>query len=146
MVLHYVDSHHSKKTSSKKMDAYLAPFVNEMKLIWKDIRIYDISCIPSNRSFVLYDVLCWTIHDFPRLDVCSSKVKYLCIYTHNLFSSQLSYLQLYYYFDFIKITYWFVGFKQKGYLHLQDVQNNFNGIILNIYKNIIMQTTGLFYH
>jgi hypothetical protein len=38
------------------------------------------------------------------------------------------------------------GFKQRGYLHVQDVQNNFKGSILNIYINAFTQTTWFFYH
>ena len=88
----------------KKMNLYIVPFINEMQLIWKGIRMYGISRPPSNRTFILYGVLFWTIHDFSGLGVCFGKMKYLCIYTHNLFSSQLSYLLVYYYFDVINIT------------------------------------------
>ena len=93
------------KHQVKNMDVYLAPFIDEMQLLWKGITMYDISRPPSNRSFMLYGVLCWTIHDFPGLGVCSGKIKYLRIYTHNLCSLQLPYLVIYYYFDVINITY-----------------------------------------
>jgi hypothetical protein len=93
------------KHQVKNMDVYIAHFIDEMQLLWKFIRMYGISRPPSNRSFILYGVLCWTIHDFPGLGVCFGKIKYLRIHTHNLFSSQLSYLLLYYYFDSIKINY-----------------------------------------
>jgi len=83
------------KHQVKIMNVYLAPFIDEIQLLWKGIRLYDISRPPPNRSFMLYGVLCQTIHDFPTLGVCSGKIKYLRIYTHNLFSSQLSYLLLY---------------------------------------------------
>ena len=59
-----------RKHQMKKMDVYLAPFIDEMQLLWKGITMYDISCPPSNRSFLFYGVLCWTIHDFPGLSVC----------------------------------------------------------------------------
>lgn len=87
------------------MDFYITPFIDEMKMLWKGIRMYDISRTPSNRFFMLYGVLCWTIHDFPGLGVCSGKIKYLRSYTHNLFSSQISYSHLYYYFHVINTTY-----------------------------------------
>jgi hypothetical protein len=89
------------KQQVKNMDVYIAPFIDEMQLLWKGIRMYDISRPPSNRSFMLYGVLCWTIHDFPGLGVCSGKIKDLRIHTHNL----LSYLILYYYYNVINITY-----------------------------------------
>ena len=38
------------------------------------------------------------------------------------------------------------GFKQRGYLHVQDVQNNFKGGIMKIYINLFIQTTRFFYH
>jgi hypothetical protein len=37
------------------------------------------------------------------------------------------------------------GFKQGGYLHVQDVQINFKGGILKIYINLFTQTTRFFY-
>ena len=52
------------KDQDKNMEAFLARFIDEMQLLWKGIRMYDISHPPSNRSFMLYGVLCWTIHDF----------------------------------------------------------------------------------
>jgi hypothetical protein len=61
------------KHQVKNMDVYLAPLIDEMQLLWKGIRMYDISCPPSNMYFMLYGVLCWTIHYFPRLGVCSGK-------------------------------------------------------------------------
>jgi hypothetical protein len=79
------------KYQVKNMDVYLVPFIDEMQLLWKGITMYDISCPPSNRPFMLYGVLCWTIHDFLGLGVCSDKIKYLHIYTHNLCSLELSY-------------------------------------------------------
>ena len=83
-----------RKHQFKNMDVYLVPFIDEMQLIWKGMRMDDISRPPSNRLFMLYGVLCWTIHDFQRLGVCSSKIKYLHIYTHVLSSSTISYLLL----------------------------------------------------
>lgn len=61
------------KHQVKKMDVYIAPFIDEMQLLWKGIRMYDISRPPSNRFFMFYGILCWTIHDFPGLGVCSGK-------------------------------------------------------------------------
>ena len=87
-----------RKHQVKNMDVYLAPFIDEMQLLWKGITMYDISRPPSNMSFMLYGVLCWTIHDFPGLGVYYGKIKYLHIYTHNLCSLELSYLVIYYYF------------------------------------------------
>ena len=87
------------KHQVKKMDVYLAPFIDEMQLLWKGITMYDISCPPSNRSFMLYGVLCWTIHDFPGLGVCSSQIKYLHIYTHKFMFIRtfiLSYILLFF--------------------------------------------------
>ena len=77
-----------RKHQVKNMDVYIVPFINEMQLLWKGIRMYDISHPPSNRSLMLYGMFCWIIHDFPRLGVCSGKIKYLRIHTHNLFSNK----------------------------------------------------------
>ena len=37
------------------------------------------------------------------------------------------------------------GFKQRGYLHVQDVQNHFKGDVLKVFINLFMQTTTLLY-
>ena len=74
-----------KKHQVKNMDVYLVPFINDMQMLWKSIRMHGISHPPSSRSFMLCGVLCWTIHDFLRLGVCSGKIKYLCIYTCFIF-------------------------------------------------------------
>jgi len=34
--------------------------------------MYDILWSINERSFTMYDVICWTIDDFPRLEVCSN--------------------------------------------------------------------------
>ena len=60
------------KRQVKKMDVYLVLFIDEMQLLWKGITMYGISRPPSNRSFMFYGVLCWTIHDFLGLGLCSS--------------------------------------------------------------------------
>ena len=86
------------KHQVKNMNVYLAPFIDEMQLLWKGIRMHDILRPPSNRSFMLYGVLFWNIHDLPWLGVCFGKIKYLHIYSHNLCSLELSYLVIYYYF------------------------------------------------
>jgi hypothetical protein len=46
------------KHQVKNMDVYIVPFINEMQLLWKCIRMYAISHPPSNRSFIFYGVLC----------------------------------------------------------------------------------------
>jgi hypothetical protein len=58
-----------EKHQVKNMDVYIVPFIDEMQLLWKGIRMYDISRPPSNRSLMLHGVQCWTIHDFLGLGV-----------------------------------------------------------------------------
>jgi hypothetical protein len=70
------------KHQVKNMDVYLVPVIDEMKLLCKCIIMYYISLPPSNRSFMLYGVLCWNIHDFPELGVCSGKI--ICFYVFTL--------------------------------------------------------------
>ena len=77
-----------RKHQVKKMDVYIVPFIDEMSLLWKGIRMYDISCPPSNRSFMFYGVLFLAIHDFLGLGICSSKKKVYMFVDHNLFSIQ----------------------------------------------------------
>ena len=63
----------TEKHQVKNMDIFLVPFIDEIQLLWKGIRMHEIWIPPSNRSFRLYGVLYWTIHDFPITGVCSRK-------------------------------------------------------------------------
>ena len=92
------------KRQVKKMDVYLASFIDEMQLLWKGITMYDISRPPSNRSFMFYGVLCWTIHDFPGLGVCLGTKIILYILTSYLIFSSICIDPLYYFF-LLKISY-----------------------------------------
>jgi len=49
------------------MDTYLEPVINELRILWKGIEMYDISRPINQRSFKCYGILCWTIHDYPGL-------------------------------------------------------------------------------
>jgi hypothetical protein len=69
------------KHQVKNMDVYLVPFIGDMKFLWKGIRMYDISHPISNRSFMFYGVIYWTIHDFHGLGVCSGKTHFFYLFT-----------------------------------------------------------------
>ena len=47
----------SRNHKVKNIDVYIEPFMDEMQSLCKGIIMYDISCIPSNRSFMVYGVL-----------------------------------------------------------------------------------------
>jgi hypothetical protein len=46
--------------------------------------MYDILWSINERSFTMYDVICWTIDDFPRLEVCSN-INFLLVNNVNHF-------------------------------------------------------------
>ena len=47
------------------MDIYLAPVVDELKLLWEGINIQDISRRSGYKTLNLRGILMWTMHDFP---------------------------------------------------------------------------------
>ncbi|KAL3693690.1 hypothetical protein R1sor_007341 [Riccia sorocarpa] len=55
------------------MDVYLAPLVEELKLLWDGVRAYDTStrCPREDRWFQLHAICMWTIHDSPGLGFIS---------------------------------------------------------------------------
>ena len=56
----------------KNMDVYLEPVIYELMKSWNGIQnVIGISRPIQQRSFTLYGILCWTIHDYPGLSVCS---------------------------------------------------------------------------
>jgi len=56
----------------KNMDIYLEPLIDELQQLWNGIHnMIDISRPIQQRSFILYGILCWTIHDYPGLSIYS---------------------------------------------------------------------------
>ena len=55
-----------EKHQVRYMEVYLEPLIKETLLLWNNIKMHDISQLICERSFKMYDVICWTIHDFPR--------------------------------------------------------------------------------
>ena len=53
------------KHKVKNMDIYLAPVVDELKLLWEGINIQDISRRSGYKTLNLRGILMWTMHDFP---------------------------------------------------------------------------------
>jgi hypothetical protein len=54
----------------KRMDVYLQPLIDELKQLWEGIHVYDVSRpILIERSFTLYGICAYTMHDYPRLGV-----------------------------------------------------------------------------
>ena len=59
----------------KNMDVYLQPLVDELKELWDGINVYDVSRpIATERSFTLYGICAYTIHDYPSLGICSGQL------------------------------------------------------------------------
>lgn len=59
------------KYKVKNMDVYLAPLVDELKLLWEGIEVHDISKRFGERAFTLRGILMWTMHDWPGYGECS---------------------------------------------------------------------------
>jgi hypothetical protein len=53
---------------------YLQPLIDEFKKLWEGIHVYDVSR-PGlmERSFKLYGISMYTMHDYPGLGVFSGK-------------------------------------------------------------------------
>ena len=61
----------------KNMDVYLQPLVDELKELWDEINVYDVSRpITAKRIFTLYGLCAYTTHDYPGLGVCSGKLNF----------------------------------------------------------------------
>ena len=61
----------------KNMDVYLQPLVDELKELWEKIHVYDVSRpIATDRSFMLYGICAYTIHDYPSLGFFSGKLHF----------------------------------------------------------------------
>ena len=56
------------------MDTYLQPLIEEFKSLWNGVAMHDISRPIQERNFKFHGILGWTMHDYPGLGVCSSKL------------------------------------------------------------------------
>jgi hypothetical protein len=53
------------------MDVYLKLLVDELKELWEEIHVYDVSRpIATKRSVTLYGICAYTTHDYPGLGIC----------------------------------------------------------------------------
>ena len=58
----------------KNMDVYLLPLIDEFKQLWEGVYVYDVPrTIPIERSFTLYGICAYMMHDYLGLKVFSSK-------------------------------------------------------------------------
>lgn len=53
------------------MDVYLAPVIDELKILWEGIEIQDVSRRTGHKALNLRAILMWTMHDFPGYGECS---------------------------------------------------------------------------
>lgn len=53
------------------MNVYLAPLVDELKVLWEGINVQDVSRRTRLREVNLKGILMWTMHDFPGFGECS---------------------------------------------------------------------------
>lgn len=61
----------------RNMDVYLQPLVDELKELWEGIHVYDVSITnKTKRSFTLYGICAYTIHNYPSLRVRSRKIHF----------------------------------------------------------------------
>jgi len=61
----------------KNIDASLQPLVDELKELWEEIHVYDVSgLIATERNFTLYGICSYTIHVYPSLEVCDRKLHF----------------------------------------------------------------------
>ena len=59
----------------KNMDVCLQPLVDELKELWEGIHVYDVSRpIATKRSFMLYCICAYIIHDYLGLGVFFGKI------------------------------------------------------------------------
>ena len=62
------------KQHEKDIDVYLAPLVDDLKILWNDnVEMYDSYC---RKTFTLKSVMLWTTNDFPAYgNMCGYTIK-----------------------------------------------------------------------
>ena len=56
------------------MDVYMAPLIDELKVLWQGLQVTDISRPRRQSEFIVKVTLMWTMHDFPGYGECSGKI------------------------------------------------------------------------
>jgi hypothetical protein len=68
----------------KTMDVYLQEMIDYFKKLWEGIHVYDVSRpLPMERSFTLYGICAYTMHNYPGLGVLSDKHVHPFVYICN---------------------------------------------------------------
>ena len=62
------------KFQVKNMDTYLQPLIEECKSLCNGFVMRDISRPIQECNFKFHGIICWTMHDYPSLGVCSSNL------------------------------------------------------------------------
>ena len=63
-----------ESVTSKNIDVYLAPLIEELQELWGGVGAVDVSGKHGNRSFKLKAILMWCIHDYPTYGLVSGQV------------------------------------------------------------------------
>ncbi len=63
-----------KSVTSKNIDVYLTPLIEELLELWKGIPAIDVSDEPPRQHFKLRALLLWCIHDFPAYGLTSGQI------------------------------------------------------------------------
>ena len=58
----------------KNINIYLEPLIEELKTLWRGVEVHDASKAQGLQDFTLRGIATWTIHDHPRLSLCSGKL------------------------------------------------------------------------
>ncbi len=54
--------HVKEFVTSRKMDVYLQPLIEELQMLWSGVKAFDVS---SKESFNLRAMCIWSVHNFP---------------------------------------------------------------------------------
>ena len=63
----------SDRFQIKNMDTHLQPLIEECESLWNGVVMHDISQPIQERTFMFHGIICWTMHDYLGLGICSSK-------------------------------------------------------------------------
>ena len=67
----------SSRRQVNNMDVYIQPLVDEFKELQEGIHVYDVSRpIATEKTFMLYGIYAYTIHDYPSLGVFFGKLHF----------------------------------------------------------------------
>jgi hypothetical protein len=57
---------------SENIDVYLEPLLEELEILWRGVRVVDVTKLERSQAFVFRTFCMWSLHDYPAYGLFAS--------------------------------------------------------------------------